>query len=146
MEGARDRLADLISSLEGKDGAELSRATSPGGWEPQESQGNKDVARNRPRTYPYLQYLPYEAEDNDQRQKNFDEIVKQLYIAVKAGDFIPGAVHWTREMRNWLGLKFDPTKEQRLKLVRLYYELALAPGIDVIAAERFASMFMVLTK
>lgn len=106
----------------------------------------KDVARNRPRTYPYFQYLPYEVEDNAQRQKNFDEILKHLYISIKAGDFASGATYWTKEIRNWLGLKFDPTKEQRLKMVRLYYELSLAPGIDVVAAERFSGMFMVLTK
>lgn len=146
MEGARERLAELVSSLEGKDEAELSRATSPGGEEPRATLGNKDVARYRPRTYPYLQYLPYEVEDNAQRQNNFDEILKQLYIAIKAGDFASGAVHWTKELRNWLGLKFDPTREQRLKMVRLYYGLALARGIDVSAAERFSSMFMVLTK
>jgi len=33
-----------------------------------------------------------------------------------------------------------------VKLVNLYYELALAPGLDYLVAERFASMFMVLTK
>ncbi len=147
MESAsRDRIAELISSLEGKDGAELSRATSPGGGEPRETNGNKDVARNRPRTYPYFQYLPYEVEDDAQRQRNFDEILKQLYISIKAGDFSSGATHWTKEIRNWLGLKFDPTKEQRLKMVRLYYELSLAPGIDVNAAEKFSGLFMVLIK
>lgn len=146
MENARDRLAELISSLEGKDGAMLSRATSPGGEEPRETNNNKDVTRHRPRTYPYYRYLPYEVEDNARRQQNFEEILKHLYVAIQAGDFAPGAVHWTRELRNWLSLKFDPTKEQRLKMVRLYYELALAPGIDINAAERFSSMFMTLTK
>ena len=82
MNGSRDRLAELIASLECKDGADLSRATSPGGGEPRESNGNKDVARNRPRTYPYFQYLPYEVEDNLQRQRNFDKILTQLYIAI----------------------------------------------------------------
>lgn len=146
MESAtRERIADLIASLEGKNGAELSRATSPGG-EPRDMNDGKDVARNRPRTYPYFQYLPYEVEDNAQRQINFDEILKQLYISIKAGDFSSGAAYWTKEIRNWLGLKFDPTKEQRLKMVRLYYELSLAPGVDVVAAERFSGMFMILTK
>lgn len=106
----------------------------------------KKLSRNRPRTYPYFRYLPYEVEDEEERQRNFDEILQHLYVAVEAGDFSPGAVHWTRELRSWLGLKFDPTKEQRAKLVRLYYELALAPGIDITVAERFSSMFMVLTK
>lgn len=146
MENNRDRLTELISSLEGKDGAELSRATSPGGEEPRESSGDKNMTRHRPRTYPYHRYLPYDVEDNAERQKNFDEILKQLYVAIEARDFSSGALYWTREMKNWLNLKFDATKEQRVKLVRLYYELALAPGIEYLAAERFSSMLMVLTK
>lgn len=135
-----------MSYLEGKDGAVLSRATSPGGEKPREVNGNKEFSRHRPRTYPYFKYLPYELEQDAQRQENFDKILKNLYIAIEAGDFSPGAIHWTRELRNWLSLKFDPTKEQRVKLVRLYYELSLAPGIDMAAVERFSSMFMVLTK
>lgn len=147
MDGARERLAELVSSLERKDGAVDSRATSPGLGGNMETNGDKaSVTRNRPRTYPYFRYLPYEIEDEAQRQQNFQDILKHLYVAVESGDFSPGALHWTREVRNWIGLKFDPTKEQRIRLVKLYYELALAPGLDVTASERFASMFMVLTK
>ena len=148
MENNASKLAELMASLDGKDGADDSRATSPG---PGAAGGgtvedNKQVARSRPRTYPYFRYLPYEVESAAKRNQDFSEILKHLYISVEAGDCSVGAVHWTRELRNWLGLKFDPTKDQRVKLVRLYYELALAPGIDPSAAERFSSMFMVLTK
>lgn len=101
---------------------------------------------NKERTYPYFRYLPYKTEDETERQGNLDEILKHLYVAVEAGDLAPGAAHWTRELRNWLGLKFRPSKEQRVKLVKLYYELSLAPGIDTSTADRFASVFMVLTK
>ncbi|KAL8691736.1 MAG: hypothetical protein Q9218_003107 [Villophora microphyllina] len=147
MDDARERLAEVIASLERRDGTNDSRATSPGvGGSRDENANNLSRSRNRPRTYPYFRYLPYKVEDEAQRQHNFHEIVNHLYVALKAGDFAPGALHWTREIRNWLGLKFDPTKEQRIRLVRLYYELALAPGLDVAAAERFSSMFMVLTK
>jgi proteasome activator subunit 4 len=104
------------------------------------------LSRGRPRTYPYARYLPYESETQQERWQNLDEITKHLYIAVQANDFSPGAVHWTRELRGWLNLKFDMTKEQRIKLVRLYYHLTLAPGLDSSVAERFASMFMTLTK
>ena len=100
----------------------------------------------REQTYPYFRYLPYQVESESERQKNLEEILKHLYISVEAGDLSPGAVHWTRELRNWLSLKFRPTKEQRVTLVKLYYELALAPGVDNSTADRFASMFMVLTK
>ena len=141
----RERLARLVSSLERTNGNDMSRATSPGGESTEDGDVSK-LSRHRPRTYPYFRYLPYDVEDETERQQNFDEILKHLYIAVEAGDFSPGAVHWTRELRSWLELKFDPTREQRTKLVRLYYELALAPGIDVAVVERFSSMFMVLTK
>ena len=148
MENNASKLAELMASLDGKDGADDSRATSPGPGAAGRGtvEDNKQVARSRPRTYPYSRYLPYEVESEVKRNEDLSEILKHLYISVEAGDFSVGAVHWTRELRNWLGLKFDPTKEQRVKLVRLYYELALSPGIDISAAERFSSMFMVLTK
>ena len=139
MGDEREKLAELIVDLDGPRATEMSGATSPG-----DGPGNQK--RSRPRTYPYFRYLPYDVEDEPTREKNLEEIIKHLYVAVEAGDFSPGAVHWTRELRSWLGLKFDPTKDQRIKLIKLYYELALAPGIDVTIAERFASVFMVLTK
>ncbi|KAA8648713.1 proteasome activator BLM10 [Aspergillus tanneri] len=125
---------------------EISRATSPGG-EPAGMNGDSDPkARVRPRTYPYFKYLPYSCEGEPEREQNLREILSQLYVAVEAGDFSTGAVHWTRELRGWLSLKFDPSRKDRINLVKLYYELSLAPGIDPGVSERFASMFMLLTK
>jgi proteasome activator subunit 4 len=150
MEEHRQHMGDLLNGSHGKHGLEISRATSPAGTAMMDQSQTLDVEhrvkRNRPRTFPYFTTLPYPVEDEAQRQKNLSEILKHLYIAIQASDFTPGAVHWTRELRSWLSLKFDPTKEQRVKLVKLYYELALAPGIDSGVAERFASMFMLLTK
>ena len=151
MDSPRTRFDDGTAlAFHERNGADMSRATSPGG-SPQERNGVlPDVSykkhRNRPRTFPYFSYLPYEVEDEARRQHDLAEILKHLYIAVEAGDFSPGAIHWTRELRSWLSLKFDPTKEQRIKLVKLYYELALAPGIEPSLSERFASMFMLLSK
>lgn len=148
MEENPEKIAELMSSLQGLDGPENSRATSPGSG-PSMSKSmddSKKVTRNRPRTYPYARYLPYEVESEAVRQKNLDDILEHLYVAVEAGDFSVGAIHWTREFRDWLSLKFDPTKEQRIKLVKLYYELALAPGVDMSAVERFSSTFNVLLK
>ncbi|KAL1959338.1 hypothetical protein VTO42DRAFT_2525 [Malbranchea cinnamomea] len=147
MDHSSQRFPDLLSSRPMNH--ECSRATSPGGEPPPNAfqlEDPRQKARSRPRTYPYTRYLPYEVEDEAARQRSLDEIIKNLYIAVESGDFNPGAVHWTRELRAWFSLKFDPTREQRANLVRLYYELALAPGIDPPISERFASMFMALTK
>ena len=148
-----ERIAELIASF-GNDrpSADLSRVSTPGGgWGDEQKQlglngsGSK-LARTRPRTFPYFRYLPYSTEDQQERERNLDDCIKNLYVAVSAGDFSPGAVHWTREIRGWLSLKFDLPRETRIRLVKLYYELALAPGLDYVIAERFASMFMVLTK
>lgn len=124
----------------------ISRSTSPGnGWEDTGSQTEK-LKRYRPRTFPYFKLLPYPVEEEGQRNAALEEILKQLYIALRAEDFSPGAVHWTRELKGWLQLKFEITRELRVKLVKLYYMLALAPGLDPTAADRFSTMFMVLTK
>jgi proteasome activator subunit 4 len=124
-----------------------SRATSPGGdWREANGTDEDRASRSRQRTFPYFESLPYDTEEPAEREDNLNTCLKHLYIAVSAGDFAPGAVHWTREIRGWLSLKFDVPRSTRVKLVNLYYELALAPGLDYLVAERFASMFMVLTK
>jgi proteasome activator subunit 4 len=148
---ANERIAELISELTDRAAPDMSRVSTPGGgWQDELKQLNgadvSKLARTRPRTFPYFRYLPYDTEDQEERERNLEDCIKNLYVAVSAGDFSPGAVHWTREIRGWLSLKFDLPRGVRVKLVKLYYELALAPGLDYIIAERFASMFMVLTK
>lgn len=138
-----------MGALDSASGMGSSRATSPGGdWRQANGgvNGTDEQNRSRPRTFPYFKYLPYETEQQPEREDNLNTCLKHLYIAVSAGDFAPGAVHWTREIRGWITLKFDLPRATRVKLVNLYYELALAPGLDYLVAERFASMFMVLTK
>jgi proteasome activator subunit 4 len=142
-----DRISQLMGALDSASGPDTSRATSPGGdWRQASGGVNGDGDKIRPRTFPYFRYLPYQTEDQSDRVESLNTCLKHLYIAVSAGDFAPGAVHWTREIRGWLSLKFDLPRSTRVKLVYLYYELALAPGLDAVVAERFASMFMVLTK
>ncbi|GAM87899.1 hypothetical protein ANO11243_059270 [Dothideomycetidae sp. 11243] len=141
----------LLIEMSGASSGDISRTASPG---PAWTQSNGEPAdfdeehlgRSRPRVFPYTKFLPYSTETESKREQDLDEMIKHLYIAVAAGDFVPGAVHWTKEIRGWMFLKFDLTRRQRMALVQLYYELALAPGLDYSVSERFASMFMVLTK
>jgi proteasome activator subunit 4 len=146
-----ERISQLMGALETASGVDSSRATSPGGdWRQTNGDANglddEKQNRSRPRTFPYFEYLPYKAEDPSERVENLNTCLKHLYIAISAGDFAPGAVHWTRELRGWIQLKFEIPRDTRIKMVNLYYELALAPGLDYLVAERFASMFMTLTK
>jgi proteasome activator subunit 4 len=105
-----------------------------------------EAKRYRPRTFQYFQHLPFKAEPQEQRDAALAGILKQLYIAVKAEDFSPGALHWTRELQAWLNLKFEMTRELRAKLARLYYHMCLAPGLDLTTSDRFARMLVTLTK
>ncbi|KAI1342964.1 hypothetical protein F5Y15DRAFT_412634 [Xylariaceae sp. FL0016] len=121
----------------------ISRATSPGLPTPDDADDSK---RYRPRTFAYFSLLPYPVEEEGERNAALQGILKQLYIAVKAEDFSPGALHWTRQLQGWLSLKFDMPREQRAKLARFYFHLALAPGLDNSAADRFSRMVVTLTR
>jgi len=123
----------------------ISRATSPGvpfSTSPDED-GKK---RYRPRTFRYFNLLPFPVEDDADRDVALEGILKKLYIAIKAEDFSPGALHWTRELQGWLNLKFEMTRELRAKLATLYYHLALAPGLDANTADRFTKVLVTLTR
>ncbi len=124
-------------------GETISRATSPG--LPSEA-STDDNKRYRPRTFAYFQLLPYPVEEEGRRDAALQGILKQLYIAVKAEDFSPRALHWTRQLQAWLSLKFDMPHELRAKLAKLYFHLALAPGLDSGTADRFSRMVVTLTR
>lgn len=122
----------------------ISRATSPG--VPLFKSDEDDKKRYRTRTFAYFQQLPFEVEEEAQRDAALQGILKQLYIAIRAEDFSPGALHWTRELHGWLNLKFEMTRELRAKLAKLYYSLALSPGLDPTASDRFLRMVLTLTR
>lgn len=123
----------------------VSRATSPG--LPNSFRLDDDnKKRYRERTFSYFNQLPYSVEDEAERDAALAAILKNLYIAIKAEDFTPGAVHWSRELQGWLNLKFDMTRELRSELAKLYYHLALAPGLQSHISDRFGRMLMSLTK
>lgn len=137
-------LQQMLQNVGPNDG--ISRATSPGLSFTMNGVDSEQEKRYRPRTYPYFKLLPYNVEEEAERNAALEEILRQLYIAIKAEDITPGAVHWTRELKGWLGLKFEITRALRVKLVKLYYMLSFAPGMDSGAGDRFESMFRTLLK
>ncbi|RKF51381.1 Proteasome activator complex subunit 4 [Golovinomyces cichoracearum] len=133
-------------SLNFLDDKRLSQTTTPGDGFTVNDLDIPPPKISRPRTFPYFKLLPYNVEDETERNSALEEILRQLYIAVKAKDIVPGALYWTKELRSWMVLKFELTCELRAKLVKLYYMLSLAPGIDRTAIDRFESMFRYLLK
>lgn len=132
----------LVQNLSSVD--TISRSTSPG--VPILTPDEDDKKRYRPRTFAYFSQLPFAVEEDHERDEALQGILKNLYIAVKAEDFAPGAMHWTRELQGWLNLKFEMVRELRATLAQLYYHLALAPGLDSNTADRFTKMVITLTK
>jgi proteasome activator subunit 4 len=124
----------------------ISRSTSPGLPCPTKSDEDDDKKRYRPRTFSYFQHLPYKVEEESQRDAALAGILKELFICIKAEDFSPGALHWTRELQGWLNLKFEMTRELRATLAKVYYHLSLAPGLDPVTADRFLRMVTTLTR
>ncbi len=139
-EGAPAFLSGMLPSAD-----TISRATSPG-LPYGEHHHEDDKKRYRPRTFSYFRLLPFDVEDDSHRDAALRGILKNLYTAVMAEDFSPGALHWTRELQGWLNLKFEMTRELRARLARLYYHLALAPGLDATTADRFSRMVITLTR
>lgn len=132
----------LVQNLSSVD--TISRSTSPG--VPVLTPDEDDKKRYRPRTFAYFSQLPFAVEEEYEREAALEGILRNLYIAVKAEDFAPGAMHWTRELQGWLNLKFVMVRELRATLAKLYYHLALAPGLDINTADRFTKMVITLTK
>jgi proteasome activator subunit 4 len=92
----------------------------------------------------YWNHLPYPVEDEATRIAHLNDIIGDLYTCIRAGDFEAGAKTASRQIKRWLHLKFKMPKETRKKLIKLYYELSLTPGIDSSAADTFATMFKLL--
>ncbi|KAI0998040.1 hypothetical protein K3495_g10150 [Podosphaera aphanis] len=144
----RSMMQNIQQSILNEDASDeySSRATTPGfGFSTNfMATPQRKVYKNK--TFPYFKLLPYKVEEETERNAALAEILKQLYISVKSEDLSSGVVYWTRELRAWMSLKFQITNELRAKLVKLYYMLTLAPGMDRAAADRFESMFRYLLK
>lgn len=107
------------------------------------------VFRIRPRTFPYRELLPYKTESVEDTLAHLDHIINNLYIALKSFDtdytvassVYSTVLHWTRELHSWMQLKFDMPLSTRIKLARLYYELALS-DIEGHTLEKIISTFV----
>lgn len=107
------------------------------------------VSRVRPRTFPYRELLPYKTESTEDTLAHLDHIINNLYIALKSFDtdytvassVYSTVLHWTRELHSWMQLKFDMPLSTRIKLARLYYELALS-DVEGHTLEKIVSTFV----
>lgn len=130
----------------------MASVSTPSG---QEVTGTKDfdkIYRLTPRTFPYQEILPYKTETQTEVLAHLNHIIANIYVAIKAmedgytvGSNVSQTVlHWTRELDSWMSLKFDMPLGTRVKLARLYYDLALA-DFESHALEKIVKTFVWLT-
>ncbi|KAG6381418.1 armadillo-type protein [Boletus reticuloceps] len=75
----------------------------------------------------YLDALPYKCESLQEMQQKLERIMAKLLICVESKNC-------------WLQLRYPMATSTRVKLVRLYYELCLIPGLDVRVIRSWANM------
>lgn len=106
------------------------------------------IIRSKPRVFPYREILPYKVESQAEIIAHLDHIITNIYISLKAmdSDYSVGTsvnqsvLHWTRELNAWMQLKFDMSLATKVKLARLYYDLALA-DFDGYPLEKIVNTF-----
>ncbi|KAM0792923.1 hypothetical protein ACM66B_002682 [Microbotryomycetes sp. NB124-2] len=78
----------------------------------------------------YQRNLPYQVESLDEMDQRLEEIVRRLIDCVRAKDYDVGFLQWNHRLECWISLKYPMRREVRARLVRLYFELAVLPGMD----------------
>lgn len=77
----------------------------------------------------YVNSLPYQCESYEEMQAKLEEIVGKIYICAKSRNWLQ-LTTWDGVLQCWLLMKYPMAKTCRAKLVRLYYDLSLLPGIE----------------
>ncbi|KAL7748215.1 Proteasome activator BLM10 [Sorochytrium milnesiophthora] len=67
------------------------------------------------------------------------DIKTSLTECLQAASFRPGMVYWTKQLSNYLDLKYPLSRQDRARLASMYYELTIAPDMDPTLMELWAN-------
>ncbi|KAI0961210.1 hypothetical protein AcV7_000369 [Taiwanofungus camphoratus] len=87
----------------------------------------------------YLDSIPYECESMEEMQTKLDFIVGKISICVETKNWLV-LTTWDGMLQCWLLMHYPMPKTARAKLVRLYYELCLVPGVEPRVIRSWADM------
>ncbi|KAL6304169.1 ARM repeat-containing protein [Sparassis latifolia] len=87
----------------------------------------------------YLDCMPYVCESVDEMHAKLDYIVGRICISVETRNWLV-LTTWDGMLQCWLLMHYPMLKSTRAKLVRLYYELCLVPGIEPRVVRSWADM------
>ncbi|CDS82081.1 related to BLM10-proteasome activator subunit [Sporisorium scitamineum] len=104
----------------------------------------KHKGENRNLQLEYPNSLPYTCETLEEFDARLDHIIRRLVDCVRAKDYDIGLVQWNHRLQCLLSLKYPVLRKTRARLARLYYELAVLPGLNTRCIELAANMCMTL--
>ncbi|KAF9994804.1 hypothetical protein BGZ79_000402 [Entomortierella chlamydospora] len=65
-------------------------------------------------------------------------IISHMGICLQSEDWAPGVLYWAKQLKQYLDLKYTLPNETRVALARVFWELAVAPGMDATMIEVWA--------
>jgi proteasome activator subunit 4 len=87
----------------------------------------------------YIDSVPYKCESLEEMNAKLEVIVGKIAISARAKNWLVLAT-WDGLLQCWLLMRYPMIKTTRAKLVRLYYELCLLPGIEPRVIRSWADM------
>ena len=104
----------------------------------------KSKGDNRHKQLDYPKSLPYACETLEEFDARLDHIIRRLIDCIRTKDFDIGLVQWNHRLQCLLSLKYPIVRQTRARLARLYYELAVLPGLSTRCVELAANMCITL--
>ncbi|KAF9169581.1 hypothetical protein BGX20_010129 [Mortierella sp. AD010] len=82
--------------------------------------------------------LPYGRDLSQEASDMLSNIISHMSICLQSEDWAPGVLYWAKQLKQYLDLKYTLPNETRVALARVFWELAVAPGMDATMIEVWA--------
>ncbi|OAL29722.1 hypothetical protein AYO20_09106 [Fonsecaea nubica] len=90
-------------------------------------------------TYDFVGNLCYRTKGETNRPAGLKSILEGLYLSITRENY-GHAVRWTKALETWITLEHNVPRKVRAALVKIYYDLALTPGMLGPPAQTFSNI------
>ncbi|KAJ6501707.1 hypothetical protein C8R47DRAFT_1108448 [Mycena vitilis] len=88
----------------------------------------------------YLDAAPYTCESPQEMLAKLEQIIVKMHVCITAKNWLLLST-WDGVLESWMLMRYPISKHIRAKLVRLYYELILLPGVEARTCRNWIHMF-----
>ncbi|KAF9978770.1 hypothetical protein BGZ73_000417 [Actinomortierella ambigua] len=82
--------------------------------------------------------LPYSSSLSAEAADMLNDIIHHFNICLQAQDWAPGAAFWAKQLNKFLDLKYTLPLETRISFAKVFFELTIAPGMEIALVEHWA--------